>query len=191
MKVCVQASVARVAEEGVWLREGGFLAGDLVLWAVGVKGRALPGLPVDARGRVETDPFLRIPGHPEVYVVGDANGLPLPQLAPVALQEGRWAARNLVRSLQGKDPLPFSYRDRGQLAVIGRNRGVAQLGTLGLQGLPAWLVWALVHLMELVGFRNRLLVLLDWAYTYFLREPGVRILLTPPAPLQSEPGKLS
>lgn len=109
-------------------------------------------------------------------MVGDLSGLGLPQLAPVALQQGRWAARNLLRALRGQDPLPFRYRDRGQLAVIGRNRAVAELWGFGAAGLPAWLLWAFVHLRELVGFRNRLLVFLDWAYTYFFREPGVRIL---------------
>lgn len=177
VEVRLEAKVAEVFPRGVHLQGGARLGGDLILWAVGVKGNAPVGLPVDSRGRVPTDAFLRLSQHPEVYVVGDLNGLPWPQLAPVALQQGRHAAFNLVRTMRGKEPLPFHYRDHGQLAVIGRNRAVAQIGTLGFYGLPAWLLWALVHLAELVGFRNRLLVLLDWAYTYFFREPGVRILL--------------
>nr|WP_243090972.1 NAD(P)/FAD-dependent oxidoreductase [Thermus neutrinimicus] len=182
VEVRLEAKVAHVSAGWVRLQGGDFVAGDLILWAVGVKGKAPLGLPVDPKGRVPTDPFLRLPGHPEVYVVGDLNGLPWPQLAPVALQQGRHAALNLVRAMQGKEPLPFHYRDRGQLAVIGRHRAVAQMGRLGFYGLPAWLLWALVHLAGLVGFRNRLLVLLDWAYTYFFREPGVRILLQGLAP---------
>lgn len=176
------AKVAEVFPRGICLQGGARLAGDLILWAVGVKGNALVGLPVDPRGRVPTDPCLRLSQHPEVYVVGDLNGLSWTQLAPVALEQGRHAAFNLVRTMGGKEPLPFRYRDRGQLAVIGRNRAVAQIGDLGFYGLPAWLLWALVHLAELVGFRNRLLVLLDWAYTYFFREPGVRVLLGGPMP---------
>ncbi|ADW22386.1 MULTISPECIES: NAD(P)/FAD-dependent oxidoreductase [Thermus] len=176
VRVRLGAQVAEVGEGWVRLSGGERLKGDLVLWAVGVRGNPLPGLPADARGRVPTDPCLRLVGYPEVYVVGDLNGLGFPQLAPVALQQGRWAARNLLRALREQDPLPFRYRDRGQLAVIGRNRAVAELWGLGVAGLPAWLLWAFVHLRELVGFRNRLLVFLDWAYTYLFREPGVRIL---------------
>ena len=180
VEVRLKAQVTEILAGGVRLKEGVSLFGDLVLWAVGVRGNAFWGLPVDSRGRVPTDSFLRLPQHPEVYVVGDVNGLPWPQLAPVALQEGRHAALNLVRSLHGKEPLPFRYRDRGQLAVIGRNQAVAQIGRMDLSGFPAWLLWALIHLTELAGFRNRLLVLLDWAYSYFFREPGVRILLQGP-----------
>lgn len=176
VEVRLGTQVAAVEERGVRLASGEGLVGDLVLWAVGVRGNPLPGLPADARGRVPTDPYLRLPGHPEVYVVGDLNGLGFPQLAPVALQQGAWAAGNLLRALRGQDPLPFRYRDRGQLAVIGRNRAVAELWGRGLAGFPAWLLWAFVHLRELVGFRNRLLVFLDWAYTYLFREPGVRVL---------------
>ncbi|GLV47262.1 pyridine nucleotide-disulfide oxidoreductase [Thermus sp. LT1-2-5] len=176
VRVALQTQVARVEEGGVVLKDGTFFPADLVLWAVGVKGNPLPGLPQDPRGRVPTDPFLRLPDHSEVYVVGDVNGLGLPGVAPVALQQGAWAAKNLLRALKGQAPLPFRYRDRGQLAVIGRNRAVAEVRRLAFAGLPAWLLWSLVHLRELVGFRNRLLVLLDWAYTYFFRQPGVRVL---------------
>jgi NADH dehydrogenase len=105
------------------------------------------------------------------------NGLGLPGLAPVALQQGRLAAENLLRALRGQDPIPFRYRDRGQLAVIGRNKAVAEIGGLAFTGFPAWALWAFVHIRELIGFRNRLLVLLNWGYTYLFREPGVRVLL--------------
>ncbi len=175
VEIGLEARVEEVRADGVRFAGGEVLPGDLVLWAVGVRGHPPSGLPTDPRGRVPTDPFLRLEGHPEVYVVGDVNGLGLPQLAPVALQQGRWSAHNLLRALRGQDPLPFRYRDRGQLAVIGRNRAVAELWGLAASGFPAWLLWAFVHLRELVGFRNRLLVFLDWAYTYLFREPGVRI----------------
>ncbi|WP_337845957.1 NAD(P)/FAD-dependent oxidoreductase [Thermus sp.] len=161
VRVALGAQVVGVEALGVRLKEGGFLPADLVLWAVGVKGTPLPGLPADPRGRVPTDPYLRLPGHPEVYAIGDVNGLGLPGLAPVALQQGRLAAENLLRSLRGQDPIPFRYRDRGQLAVIGRNKAVAEIGRLALVGFPAWALWAFVHLRELVGFRNRLLVFLE------------------------------
>ncbi|GGN01539.1 pyridine nucleotide-disulfide oxidoreductase [Thermus composti] len=176
VRVALQAQVDRVEKGGVVLKDGTFFPADLVLWAVGVRGNPLPGLPQDPRGRVPTDPYLRLPDHPEVYVVGDVNGLGLPGVAPVALQQGAWAAHNLLRTLKGEAPLPFRYRDRGQLAVIGRNKAVAELGRLAFAGFPAWLLWALVHVRELIGFRNRLLVLLSWALAYFFREPGVRVL---------------
>ncbi|WP_018462134.1 NAD(P)/FAD-dependent oxidoreductase [Thermus oshimai] len=177
VRVVLGAQVVGVEEGGARLREGAFLPADLVLWAVGVRGNPLPGLPTDPRGRVPTDPFLRLPGHPEVYAVGDVNGLGLPGLAPVALQQGRLAAENLLRALRGQEPIPFRYRDRGQLAVIGRNKAVAEIGGLAFTGFPAWALWAFVHIRELIGFRNRLLVLLNWGYTYLFREPGVRVLL--------------
>ncbi|WP_352414597.1 FAD-dependent oxidoreductase [Thermus sp.] len=175
VRVDLGAQVTRVEKEGVVLKNGTLIPKDLIIWAVGVKGNPLPGLPTDISGRVPTDPFLRLEGQTEVYVVGDANGLGLPMVGPVAIQEGTSAAQNLLRALKGEAPLPFHHRDRGQLAVIGRGKAVAELGRLAFAGFPAWLLWALVHVRELIGFRNRLLVLMNWAYTYFFREPGVRV----------------
>ncbi|MCY3104880.1 NAD(P)/FAD-dependent oxidoreductase, partial [Acinetobacter baumannii] len=118
-RVRLGAQVAAAGAGWVRLSGGERLTGEPRLAAAAVRGNPLPGLPADARGRVPTDPCLRLVGYPEVYVVGDLNGLGFPQLAPVALQQGRWAARNLLRALREQDPLPFRYRDRGQLAVIG------------------------------------------------------------------------
>jgi NADH dehydrogenase len=125
---------------------------------------------------------LSIPGHPEVFVIGDLalvvrdDGRPVPGVSPAAMQEGRAAARN-IRRLIGKRPTkPFRYRNKGDLAVIGRSRAIADFGKLHFSGRIAWLLWLFVHIMYLVGFRNRLSVFLQWAYSYLTYQRGVRLI---------------
>ncbi|GIV68351.1 NAD(P)/FAD-dependent oxidoreductase [Caldilinea sp.] len=120
--------------------------------------------------------------HPEVYVIGDLayveqDGSPLPMVAPVAIQQGRFAAQNVLRQLWGQQPLPFRYHDQGAMVTIGRNAAVVQLRNLEFTGFPAWVLWLSVHLFNLVGFRNRLLVMLNWAWDYFFFERTVRLIL--------------
>jgi NADH:ubiquinone reductase (H+-translocating) len=156
-----------------------------VLWGAGVAasalGRAL-GAPVDRAGRVEVLPDLTVPGHPEVAVVGDlavvrqADGSAVPGLAPAALQEGQHAARNLLRALAGQPRRPFRYRDKGMLATVGRAAAVADVGGLRLSGLVAWLLWLLVHILFLIGFRNRVAVILQWAWSYVTFKRGARLI---------------
>jgi NADH dehydrogenase len=155
-----------------------------VLWAAGVAGSPLAktlGVPLDRAGRVVVQPDLSIPGHPEIFVIGDLasfmnQGTPLPGVAPVAIQQGRWAARNIVRAVAGKTMRPFSYHDRGTLAIIGRAAAIAQKGPVKASGLWAWLLWLFVHILWLIGFRNRFLVVAQWAWTYLSFERGARLI---------------
>jgi NADH:ubiquinone reductase (H+-translocating) len=160
------------------------LQAKTVIWAAGVAasplGRAL-GAPLDRAGRVKVEPDLSVPGHPEVFVIGDLAALEgVPGIAPAAKQMGRHAALNIRKSLEGKARLPFRYRDYGQLATIGRNAAVAMLGRLHLSGYPAWLMWLLAHIYFLINFRNRLMVMIDWAWSYWTYRRYARIILRAP-----------
>ncbi len=156
-----------------------------VLWAAGVAaspvGRSL-GAPVDRAGRVKVESDLSLPGHREVFVAGDLaafeqNGRPVPGVAPAAMQMGRHAARNVLRSVAGQPLAPFRYVDKGSLATIGRRAAVADFGRFKLWGLPAWLAWLGIHIFFLIGFRNRLVVLMDWAWAYFSYQRTARLIL--------------
>jgi NADH dehydrogenase len=158
-----------------------------VLWAAGVAGsrlgRAL-GAPLDRANRVIVTPELNIPGRPEVFVVGDLaslsqDGQPVPGVAPAAMQEGRHAVSNILRLMRGEPSKPFRYRDKGSLATIGRSAAVAQIGRLRLSGSIAWLAWLFIHLMFLIGFRNRVFVLLEWAWSFFSYDRGARLITGP------------
>jgi NADH dehydrogenase len=155
-----------------------------VLWAAGVAASPLArslGTPLDRAGRVAVTPELTLPGHVEVFVIGDLaslqqNGRPIPGVAPAAQQMGRHAARNILRALRGLPYEPFRYRDKGSLATIGRAAAVAQFGRVLLSGLPAWVAWLLIHIYFLIGFRNRVLVMLQWAWLYLRYESGARLI---------------
>lgn len=157
----------------------------VILWAAGVAasplGRAL-GTPVDRAGRVSVLPDLSLPGHPEVFVIGDLaelrdkNGKMLPGVAPVAIQEGKAVARTIARDLKGEPRKEFHYFDKGSLATIGRSAAVAELGRIHISGVIAWLAWLFVHIMYLIGFRNRVLVLIQWAWSYFTYDRGARLI---------------
>jgi NADH dehydrogenase len=156
-----------------------------VLWAAGVAasplGRTL-GVPLDRAGRVLVEPDLSIPGHSEVFVIGDLAALldhagrPLPGVAPVAIQMGRHAAANILRAAQGEPPRPFRYQDRGMMATIGRHAAVVEVGAIRLDGWVAWLIWLVVHIFFLIGFRNRVLVMIEWAWAYVTYNRGVRLI---------------
>ena len=157
------------------------IASKTVIWAAGVKssplGAAL-GAPVDRAGRVKVEPDLSAPGHPEIFVVGDLAALEgVPGIAPAAKQMGSHAARNVLRGIAAKPTVPFRYRDYGQLATIGRNAAVVMIGRLHLSGFPAWLVWLVAHIYFLINFRNRLVVMLDWGWSYFSYQRYARIIM--------------
>ena len=166
------------------------IASRTVLWAAGVAGSPLgrmlaekTGAALDRQGRVKVNPDLTLPGHPEIFVVGDLadiqgrDGNPLPGLAPVATQGGRHAARLIGRRLRGEDPgEPFKYFDKGTMAVIGRHAAVADIGPFHFGGILAWLMWLFIHLLLLVNFESRLVVFIRWAFSYFTYSRGSRIL---------------
>lgn len=156
-----------------------------ILWAAGVSASPLGsslGAPTDRAGRVFTNDDLTVPGRPEISVVGDlaalkqADGTWLPGVAQVAIQQGRHAARNLRRVLQGEPTLPFAYRNLGNLATIGRNSAVAELPRWRFKGYGAWLFWLFVHIANLIGFRNRLSVMTQWAFSYLTFQRAVRLI---------------
>ncbi len=158
---------------------------NTVVWAAGVQssplGRSL-GVELDRAGRVLVNPDLTVPGHPEILVIGDmaslqdARGRPFPGVAQVAMQQGGWAAANILRTIEGKPPRPFRYRDLGNMATIGRNSAVADIRGLRLTGFVAWLAWAVVHILNLIGFRNRVLVGLQWLWSYLTLQRGARLI---------------
>lgn len=176
-------SVTGIDQDGVHFGTES-LAAHTVVWAAGVAASPLGatlGVPLDRTGRVLVDATLSIPGHPEVTVVGDLAALswhepPVPGIAPAAKQMGAHAAKNILRRLLGEPMKPFVYRDYGMLATIGRNAAVAVFGRFRLSGFPAWLLWLLAHIWFLIGFRNRLVVMIDWAWAYWTFERGARIV---------------
>ena len=184
VEVRTDARVTNITESGVQA-DGEFVPCRVKIWAAGNTassvGKTLIA-PVDRVGRVVVNDDLTIPGHPEVQVIGDlANfshqtGEPLPGVSPVAMQQGRQAARNVLRMIRGEKPQPFRYFDKGSMATIGRNKAVADLKFFHLTGLPAWLAWLFVHIIFLVGFRNRLLVLIQWAWAYLSFDKGARLI---------------
>ena len=193
--VRTKTMVADVTADHVLVNFGGAqerLAAHTVIWAAGVAASPLAealaeatGAKLDRSGRVVIEPDLSLPGHPEIFVLGDmANyshqgGQPLPGVAPVAIQQGKFVAKLIIARLKGQ-PLPaFHYRNLGNLATIGRSAAVADFGKLHVSGFLAWMMWLVIHLMNLVSFRNRLLVLVQWAWNYFTFDRSARLITGP------------
>jgi NADH dehydrogenase len=186
------AMVTRIEEHAVTIREGDredVISARTVLWAAGVLAsplaRALKeaaGAPLDKAGRVIVEPNLTIPGHPEIFVIGDLasfshqTGQPLPGIAQPAMQQGHYTARVIIRRLAEREIPPFHYFDKGNLATIGRGAAVADLNWLQLSGWPAWLIWLFVHLVYIVEFQNRLLILLQWGWLYLTYDRSARLI---------------
>jgi len=172
----ISADSVRVANEHIACRT--------VLWAAGVRASPLAsalGVPLDRAGRVVVEKDLSLPGHPEAFVVGDLcafvqDGKPVPGVAPAAMQEGDHAARNILRQIAGAQNEPFEYWDKGSLATIGRAAAVAEIGWFRLSGLLAWLAWLGIHIVFLIGFRNRAIVLFEWGWAYFTNQRGARLI---------------
>ena len=162
------------------------LVAKTVVWAAGVAASPLGatlGTPLDRAGRVIVEPDLSVRGHPEIHVIGDLAALPnhlppVPGIAPAAKQMGRHAARNILAALEGKPRRPFRYRDYGQLATIGRSAAVATMGRFHLWGFPAWFLWLVAHIWFLINFRNRMVVMIDWAWAYWTFKRYARIVAT-------------
>ncbi|MEX2205101.1 MAG: NAD(P)/FAD-dependent oxidoreductase [Myxococcota bacterium] len=178
------AQVVEFDGDRVQLSGGEVIPARTLIWAAGARAASLIdrlGLPQGAQGRVRIDETLRVLDHQDVFAIGDAAflehaGQPLPMMAPVAMQQGELVARNVLRSLAGEPLEPFAYRNPGSLATIGRHAAVAHLGRFAFTGFFAWLLWLAVHVAQLIGFRNKLLVLVEWGWEYFTYERAVRLI---------------
>ena len=178
------ATVADFDGRQARLKSGEIIPAQTVIWAAGVRAAPLAatlGLAPARQGRIAVEATLQLAGHPEVFIIGDAayleqDGEPLPMVAPVAIQMGESVARNIARQLRGQPLEPFRYHDQGTLATIGRNAAVAHVFGLQLSGFPAWVMWLVVHIIQLIGFRNKLFVLLNWAWDYFFYERAARLI---------------
>lgn len=172
------------------VRDNGVQAGTqwigarTVLWGAGVAASPLAkslGAPLDRAGRVQVTPELHVPDHPEAYVVGDLaalvqDGVPIPGVAPAAMQQGTHAGKNILRMTRGEKPLPFRYWDRGSFAVIGRGAAVGDAFSLRMSGFFAWVAWLIIHIFFLIGFRNRIAVLFNWAYSFFTLRRNAQLI---------------
>lgn len=176
--------VTNIDESGAYLGDQKINAAT-VIWGAGVQATAFAsklGVPHDRGGRVVLEPDLTIPGHKNVFAIGDMasythqTGKPLPGVSPVAMQMGRCAARNILHAMKGEPYEKFEYVDKGNMATIGRNAAIAEIGKMHLTGFVAWLAWLFVHLMFLVGFRNRVAALFNWAWSYFTYQRGSRLI---------------
>ena len=203
VEVRLDSLVSRVEEDAVYIG-GERIPTRTIFWAAGNSASPLArsmGVPLDRAGRVKVQPNLSVPDHPEVFIVGDmaalvdVAGVAVPAVAPAANQQGKTAAENVKRTLHGKERVAFRYRNKGNLATIGRYKAVADFGRFRISGWIAWWFWLFVHIMYLVGFRNRLSVLLQWAYSYFTYNRGARLIThgelldrsTPNAPPRARP----
>src|SRR5688572_7061927 len=193
VQVWTSSAVTRIDADGVEIG-GERLRAATVLWAAGVKASPLgqaAGFAVDRQGRVTVEPDLSVKGHPNVFVAGDQasfthqTGKPLPGTAPVAMQQGRYLARTIRRELSSpaargiaaSGRQPFHFVDKGQMATIGRSRAIVEIGRLRIAGFTAWLIWLVVHIYYLTGFKNRLLVVLQWAWSYLSFRRGARLIV--------------
>jgi NADH dehydrogenase len=186
VEVWLGARVENIDENGAWIN-GKQLRSPNVIWTAGVVASpAAKWLQAEAdkAGRVKVTPELTLPGHPEIFVIGDTasamdkNGKPLPGVAPVALQQGAYVAKKIAHLIKGKkETYPFSYWDKGNLATIGRRKAIADVKGFHLTGFFAWVTWLVVHIYFLIGFRNRVFVLFNWAWAYFTFQRGARLIV--------------
>jgi NADH dehydrogenase len=199
VQVRVNCAVSGIDKGGVSLASGERIPASNVVWGAGVAASPLARtleVPLDRAGRVLVQPDLSVPGAPEVFVIGDLasvkapDGKPVPGVAQGAIQGGVHAARGIERTLRGLPRKPFRYRDKGSLATIGRAAAVAEIGRLRTVGFFAWVVWLVVHVLSLIGFRNRLSVLAEWAWVFLTHERGARLITGEIHELQREHGAL-
>jgi NADH dehydrogenase len=184
IEVRLNTQVTGADAGNIFLGDGEALPAHTILWSGGVQAAPLAAMlpqPKGPGGRIPVQPDLTLEEHPEVFVVGDMalleqEGRPLPMVAPVAMQQGTYAGRAIMRKIRGENNPPFRYHDKGSMATIGRSAAVANVFGIKLSGFVAWMAWLALHLMYLVGFRNRLLVLLNWGYYYFFHAQQIRII---------------
>lgn len=187
VEVWMERTVKRVGPDQVELADGEIIKTHTLVWAAGIRANPLAdalGVAQDRGGRVVVDDMLRLPDHPDVFVLGDmsasksSDGVLYPQLAPVAMQQGEQTAANILRLVNGETPQPFAFHDKGTMATIGRNAAVVQFPSgRTLKGWFAWIIWVLIHIVNLVSFRNQFTVFINWIYNYFTWDRGPRIVL--------------
>ena len=183
VKVRVNAQVTNIDENGVYLGSE-LIRSATIIWGAGVNTTSFTGclgVELDRSGRINVQPDLSIPNHPNVFAIGDMtrffqDGKLLPGVSPVAIQMGRTVARNIKYDLAGKPRKNFRYFDKGNMATIGRKAAIAQIGSIHLSGFIAWVAWLMVHIFFLIGFRNRIAVLFNWAWSYFTYQRGARLI---------------
>jgi NADH dehydrogenase len=184
IEVRFNAQVADYDGQQIRMKSGEVIPAGTVIWAAGVSASPLNatlGVTQGRQGRIPVEPTLQVPGHAEVYIIGDAayleqDGAALPMVAPVAIQMGRFVAHNIARQVKGAPLQPFRYRDQGTLATIGRNAAVANVYGIQARGFLAWVMWLGIHIVQLIGFRNKLFVLINWAWDYFFYERAARLI---------------
>ena len=185
VEILLNTKLADFNGQTVTLGDGRQIATDTLIWTAGIKAASmLDSLEVEkaGAGRVQVAPTLQLPQHPEVFVLGDAaylvngDGQPLPMLSTVAVQQGKVTARNIQRIITAKRPEPFHYKDPGLLATIGRNAAVARIWGVSFSGFIAWVIWVFLHIYRLIGFRNRILVFVNWAWDYVFYENQIRLI---------------
>src|SRR6266545_541337 len=185
VEIMVNTKLVDYDGQKVTLADGTYINTHTLIWTAGVRSAEITdrlGVQQAASGRIRVESTLQMPQHPEVFVIGDAayvengGGHPLPMLATVAQQQARAAARNIQKILKGGQPEPFHYKDPGLLATIGRNAAVARIWGLSFSGFIAWMIWVVLHIYRLIGFRNRILVLINWAWDYFFYDNQIRLI---------------
>ncbi len=185
VKVLLNAAVNKIDATGVYLKDGTVLHTETVIWTAGVKGELIKNdlkVQIMPNGRVVVDEYCRVPGYDDVFVIGDLaycvhDGKPLPMIAPVAMQQGRYVGKHLLQILKGKTPRPFRYIDKGGMVAIGRNKAIAQIAGLHLKGYIAWMIWIFIHILYLIGFKNKIFVMINWVWSYIFFEKSVRLIL--------------
>ncbi len=185
VKVVTGKKVIDITAEGVQM-EGSFLESKNIIWAAGNQASPIIKtleVPLDRQGRALVEPDLSLPGHPEIFAIGDTcsikgkNGLPLPGIAPTAIQQGKYVAKILKKNIPHKDRPPFTYFDKGSMATIGKGKAIAKIGKLEFGGLMAWFAWGFIHILYLIGFKNRLGVLIEWVAFFLTGRRGVRLII--------------
>ena len=193
VEVRLGATVAKVIPAAVVMKDNDNIFARTVVWTAGVRGEQLAGIsgiPVTKDGRVAVSDTLQVREHPEIYVIGDLASIEeekriLPMVAQVAIQSGIATAQNILRQVEGQEPKPFHYHDRGSMITIGRKAAGVAIGSLTFTGFIAWVMWLVIHLFNLIGFRNRVMVLTNWAWDYLLYERAVRFVF--PSEMPSVP----
>ncbi|MGB4269217.1 MAG: NAD(P)/FAD-dependent oxidoreductase [Spirochaetota bacterium] len=185
VEVLLNTAVTKIDATGVHLNNGNSIPTETVVWTAGVKGELVANdldVTTMPNGRVIVDEYCRVPGYEHIFIIGDLacftqNGKPLPMITPVAMQQGKYVGNYLVQKLKGKAAKPFRYKDKGGMVAIGRNKAIAQIAGFHLKGYIAWILWIFIHILYLIGFKNKIFVMINWVWSYIFFEKSVRLIL--------------